>query len=66
MRVLNHFRGGLHPIYLRAPGHVQRALTIECPICREMPGQACKIECGAPAVHDARESVAYHGRRIWT
>ena len=58
--------GGLHPIYLRSPGHVSRALAIVCPICRERAGQACRIEDGKPVVHDARESVAYHGKRIWT
>jgi hypothetical protein len=63
---MSGFRGGLYPILLRAPGIVQRALVIECPICRERPGQACKVMEGAPAVHDARESVAYHGRKIWT
>jgi hypothetical protein len=56
---------GLHPILLRAPGHVQRAITVVCPICREQPGQACKVEDGKPIVHDARESLAYHGRKIW-
>jgi len=60
------FHGGLHPIYLHKPSIVQRALAITCPICREMPGQACKIEEGKPVVHDARESLAYHGKKIWT
>lgn len=60
------FRGGLYPIYLHAPGNVQRAIAIACPICHERPGQACRVEAGKPAVHDARESLAYHGRRIWT
>jgi hypothetical protein len=59
------FRGGLSPILLRAPGSVQRALQVACPICRERPGQACKIEDGAPVVHDARESLAFHGKKIW-
>jgi len=58
-------RGGLHPIFLHAPGLVQRALAVACPICREQPGQACKLEEGKPVVHDARESLAYHGRKIW-
>lgn len=58
--------GGLYPIYLFAPTNVKRALEVSCPICREQPGQACKTEDGKPAVHDARESVAYHGRKIWT
>lgn len=62
---MSGFRGGLHPILLRAPGHIQRALAVECPICRERPGQACKVEEGTPAVHDARESVAFHGKKIW-
>lgn len=64
--MMTSFRGGLHPIYLRASGNVQRALAIECPICREKPGQACRVEHGKPAVHDARESVAYNGKKIWT
>lgn len=55
---------GLHPIYLYAPTSVQRALAITCPVCREMPGIACKTEAGKPVVHDARESVAYHGKKI--
>jgi hypothetical protein len=59
------FRGGLHPIYLRAARSVERALTIACPICRERPGNACRIEDGKPVVHDARESIAYHGKKIW-
>jgi hypothetical protein len=58
---------GLYPIYLRSSAAVQRAIAIECPICRELPGQACRIEDGKPVVHDARESIAYHGgKRIWT
>jgi hypothetical protein len=60
------FRGGLYPIFLCRPSIVQRALAIECPICHEKSGQACKVEDGAPYVHDARESVAYNGKRIWT
>jgi len=59
-------RGGLHPLYLRAPGNVSRALAIRCPICRELPGKACRIEDRKPVVHDARESIAYHGKKIWT
>lgn len=59
------FRGGLHPIYLRAPGNVSRALAVTCPICRERPGRACRLEDGKPVVHDARESIAYHGKKIW-
>jgi len=59
-------RGGLHPIYLSAPGSVSRALSVACPVCRELPGQACRIVDGKPAVHDARESLAYHGKKIWT
>lgn len=61
----NLLRGGLHPILLRAPGSVQRALTIECPICRAPMERPCKIEDGASIVHDARESVAFHGKKIW-
>lgn len=60
------FRGGLYPIMLFAAGNVKRALEVSCPICKEQPGQACKIEYGKPAVHDARESIAYHGKKIWT
>lgn len=59
-------RGGLHPIYLRRPSCVARALTIACPICRELPGKACRIEDGKPVVHDARESIVYNnGKKIW-
>jgi len=56
---------GLHPIYLYAAKSVQRALAIACPVCREQPGQACKVEEGKPVVHDARESLAFHGKKIW-
>lgn len=63
---MSSFRGGLHPIYLRSPGSVQRALSVACPICREKPGHACRTEGGKPVVHDARESVAYNGKKIWT
>ncbi len=59
------FRGGLYPLYLRAPGSVRRALEVGCPTCHERPGQACKVEDGTPVVHDARESLAYHGKKIW-
>jgi len=59
------FRGGLQPLFLHAPGHIRRALTVSCPVCREQPGQPCKIEDGKPVVHDARESVAFHGKKIW-
>lgn len=62
---MTSFRGGLHPIYLRAPGSVQRGLSVPCPICREKAGHACRIEDGKPVVHDARESIAYNGRKIW-
>lgn len=62
---MSNFRGGLYPIYLRAPGSVQRGLSVRCPICRESPGQACRIEDGKPVVHDARESLAYNGKKIW-
>lgn len=51
--------------YLRRPSIVQRALTVTCPICRERAGQPCRIEDGKPVVHDARESIAYNGRKIW-
>ncbi|MCJ7439250.1 MAG: hypothetical protein MUP97_15995, partial [Acidimicrobiia bacterium] len=63
--VVSSFRGGLHPIYLRRSSIVSRALAVACPICRELPGQACRIEDGKPVVHDARESIAYNGRKIW-
>jgi len=62
---MSSFRGGLHPIYLSRPAIVQRALAVACPVCRELPGQPCKIEDGKPVVHDARESLAYHGKKIW-
>lgn len=57
---------GLYPIYMRAPGAVSRALAVSCPICRELPGQPCQIEDGKPVVHDARESIAFNGKKIWT
>jgi hypothetical protein len=63
---MSSFRGGLHPIYLYKPTCVQRALAIACPVCREPPGQPCRIEEGKPVVHDARESLAYNGKKIWT
>jgi hypothetical protein len=56
---------GLHPIFLSKPGPVQRALGVVCPICHEQPNQACKVQNGRLMVHDARESLAYHGRKIW-
>jgi hypothetical protein len=59
------FRGGLHPIYLSKPSLVTRGLSVPCPICRELPGQACRVEDGKPVVHDARESLAYNGKKIW-
>lgn len=59
------FRGGLHPIYLRRPSIVARAVAVACPVCQERPGHPCRVEEGKPVVHDARESVAYHGRKIW-
>lgn len=58
-------RAGLYPIYLRAKGSVARALAVDCPICREQVGHPCRIEDGAPVVHDARESLAFHGKKIW-
>jgi hypothetical protein len=58
--------GGLYPIYLLSAGSVSRGLTVPCPVCSERPGQACRTEDGKPAVHDARESLAFHGRKIWT
>lgn len=58
--------GGLYPIFLHAPAIVARGITVACPTCREQPGIACKIVDGKPAVHDARESLAYHGKKIWT
>ena len=62
---MSSFRGGLHPIYLRKPAPVARGLTVPCPICREQPGHACRVEDGKPVVHDARESIAYNGKKIW-
>ena len=52
-------------MFLLAPGCVQRAIEVPCPVCREQTGQACKIEEGKPMVHDARESLAYHGKKLW-
>lgn len=66
MAMMLSVRGGLHPIYLHAAAHVARALSVLCPICCERPGRPCKIEHGSPVVHDARESVAFHGKKIWT
>jgi hypothetical protein len=57
-------RAGLYPIYLHAPGSVARGLAVGCPVCREVPGQACRVVDGTPVVHDARESLAYHGKKI--
>lgn len=58
-------RGGLYSLMLRAKGSVERAIAIECPVCREKPGRPCRVIESVPEVHDARESVAYHGRKIW-
>lgn len=60
-----NFCGGLYPIYFRSPRSVERALSIQCPICRQAPGKACQTEDGKPVVHDARESLAFHGKKIW-
>lgn len=54
------------PIYLTGTAHVARGLTVPCPVCREQPGHACGTEGSKPAVHDARESLAYWGKKIWT
>jgi hypothetical protein len=63
---MSSFRSsGLYPIFLHSPKNVQRGLTVACPVCREQPGQPCKLEEGKPVVHDARESLAYHGKKIW-
>lgn len=59
------FSGRLHPLYLRAKASVDRALTVDCPICREQIGKPCKTDEGVPVVHDARESLAFHGKKIW-
>lgn len=56
---------GLYPLLLRAKGSVERAIAVECPVCHEQPGRVCRVEDGAPVVHDARESLAYHGKKIW-
>lgn len=59
------FHGRLYPIFLMSAANVQRALGVACPVCREQPGQPCKVMEGKPVVHDARESLAYHGKKIW-
>jgi hypothetical protein len=68
VRQVSHLLVGarLDPILLRKPGSVERGLTVSCPICRELPGKPCQIEDGKPVVHDARESIAFNGRKIWT
>jgi len=63
---VTYFRGGLQPLYLRAASSVQRAIKVECPICHALPGNPCKYDEQMPVVHDARESIAYHGKKIWT
>lgn len=60
-----NFSGRLQPIYLRAPGSVQRGITVACPICRARPGQPCRVEDGAAVVHDVREATAFHGNKGW-
>lgn len=50
----------LPTIMLRAPGNVQRALKVRCPVCREPEGRPCRIEGGVNEVHDRREAAAYH------
>jgi hypothetical protein len=62
---MSSLRGGLSPIYLHAPRLVTRGLSVGCPVCRELPGTPCKVVDGDPVVHDARESLAYHGKKIW-
>jgi hypothetical protein len=62
----NYFRAGLYPLFLHAPGSVQRALKVGCPVCNSKPGVACRLDEGKPVVHDARESLAFHGRKIFT
>lgn len=60
-------RGGLYPLFLHATTSVDRAITVTCPVCHERLGVACKMVDGKPAVHDARESIAFHGgKKIWT
>ena len=63
---MTYFRGGLQPLYLRAAGSVQRGIKVECPVCHAQPGNPCKYDEQTPVVHDARESIAYHGKKIWT
>jgi len=63
---VSSFRGSLYSVYLQSQNGVQRALGVACPICRELPGTACKIEAGKPVVHAARESLAYNGKKLWT
>jgi hypothetical protein len=58
--------GGLYPLMLRAKGSVERALVIACPVCHEKPGQPCRSGEKMPEVHDARESMAFNGKKIWT
>jgi hypothetical protein len=64
---------GLGRMWLRAPGNVARAITVECPVCHEKPGTACRVidgtnRKGEPAkiaeVHDQRESVGYRAPRL--
>jgi hypothetical protein len=59
---------GLGRMWLRGPGNVTRALSVECPVCHEKPGIACRVVDGTdrrgnpakiPEVHDQRESAAY-------
>lgn len=60
-------------MWLRGAANVARALTVECPVCHEKPGTACRVVDGTdrrggpakiPEVHDQRESVGFHRPKL--
>jgi hypothetical protein len=60
-------------MWLRGEGNVARALTVECPVCRERAGIACRVVDGTdrkgrsariPEVHDQREAAGYHAPKL--
>lgn len=60
-------------MWLRGTNNVARAIAIECPVCHEKPGTACRVVSGidkrgnkieVAEVHDQRESTAFHRPKL--
>ena len=60
-------------MWLRGDRNVARALTVECPVCHERPGIACRVVDGTdrkgrpariPEVHDQREASGYYAPKL--